>query len=146
MSAFSELLASEFSPYGRLQGEQLDRLERHYSLLTQWNKRLNLTRIVNLSDAVRLHYCESLLLGQHLPPGQLRVVDVGSGAGFPGIPAAILRPDCHFDLVESHRRKAVFLVEASRELPNARVLAQRAENCAPEYDWMISRAPAHECG
>jgi 16S rRNA (guanine527-N7)-methyltransferase len=70
----------------------------------------------------------------------LRVLDVGSGAGFPGIPVAILRPECLIDLAESHQRKAVFLREASRNLPNVRVLPQRAETLAKSYDWIVSRA------
>jgi 16S rRNA (guanine527-N7)-methyltransferase len=137
---FRELLAKEFEPYGPLSGEQLERLEEHYKLLSLWNKRINLTRIESLEDAVRFHYCESLFLAKSLPSGSLRVVDVGSGAGFPGIPVAVFRPDCQVDLVESHQRKAVFLREASRGLSNVKVLAMRAENCASGYDWMIARA------
>jgi len=140
MSDFSALLAAEFAPYHALSAKQLAEVEYHFALLTRWNKSLNLTRITNLPDVVRLHYGESLLLGHYLPLGTLRIVDIGSGAGFPGLPVAILRPECQVDLVESHRRKSVFLAEASRDLPNIRVLAQRAEQCAPVYDWMISRA------
>src|ERR1700730_14203736 len=113
---FRKLLASEFAPYTGLSDEQLDRLERHYRLLTLWNKRINLTRINSLEDVVRFHYCESLFLAKELPVGALSIVDVGSGAGFPGIPVAILRPECRVHLLESHQRKAVFLREASREL------------------------------
>ena len=53
---------------------------------------------------------------------------------------AVYRPDCEVDLVESHQRKAVFLREAVRNLPNVRILAMRAEQLAGGYDWMISRA------
>jgi 16S rRNA (guanine527-N7)-methyltransferase len=134
---FRDLLARE---YRTLSGDQLTRLEEHHELLTHWNKRLNLTRIGELDEIVKFHYCESLFLGGALPEGPLHIVDVGSGAGFPGIPVAILRPDCSVDLVESHTRKAVFLREASRQLSNVRVLAIRAELCDPTYDWMISRA------
>ena len=65
---------------------------------------------------------------------------MGSGPGFPGLVAAISRPDCQFDLVESHQRKAVFLKEASRGLGNVRVVAKRAESVVERYDWVISRA------
>jgi 16S rRNA (guanine527-N7)-methyltransferase len=119
---------------------QLDALCEHYQLLLAWNERLNLTRVVSAREAARIHYVESLFLGAQLPPGELRIVDVGSGAGFPGIPVAILRPDFRVDLVESHQRKAVFLREAIRGLPNARVSAQRAEDVSERYDWTISRA------
>ena len=112
---FRELLAREFAPYGSLTPEQIDLLEAHYNLLVQWNARLNLTRIDSVEEAVRLHYCESLFVGTRLPAGPLRIVDVGSGAGFPGIPIAILRPECTVTLVESHQRKGVFLREATPE-------------------------------
>jgi 16S rRNA (guanine(527)-N(7))-methyltransferase RsmG len=137
---FRELLVREFAPYGSLTVEQTAALEAHYSLLTQWNARLNLTRIESVEDAVRLHYCESLFVGTKLPTGALRIVDVGSGAGFPGIPIAILRPECSVTLVESHQRKGVFLREASRSLENISIVTDRAENLAKEYDWLVSRA------
>jgi 16S rRNA (guanine(527)-N(7))-methyltransferase RsmG len=137
---FRELLAREFAPYGSLTGDQLDLLEAHYSLLVHWNTRLNLTRIDSPEEAVRLHYCESLFVGTRLPVGPLRIVDVGSGAGFPGIPIAILRPECSVTLAESHKRKGVFLREASRNLTNVMVVTERAENLRSEYDWLVSRA------
>jgi len=137
---FRELLAREFAPYGSLTIEQIDALEMHYNLLIQWNARLNLTRIESVEDAVRLHYCESLFLGTRLPTGPLRIVDVGSGAGFPGLPIAILRPECNVTLVESHQRKGVFLREASRNLKNVSVVTERAENLKTEFDWLVSRA------
>lgn len=90
-------------------------------------------------EAVQFHYCESLFLAQWLPKGKLRIADVGSGAGFPGIPVAVARPECMVDLIESHQRKAAFLREASRELPNVKVISGRAEECSNDYDWLISR-------
>jgi 16S rRNA (guanine527-N7)-methyltransferase len=137
---FRELLAQEFAPYGALTVKQIDLLEAHYNLLTQWNTRLNLTRIDSIEEAVRLHYCESLFVGTKLPQGSLRIVDVGSGAGFPGIPIAILRPECTVTLVESHQRKGVFLREASRNLKQVKVVTDRAENLSGDYDWLVSRA------
>ena len=137
---FRELLASEFQPYSSLTPHQLDLLERHFNLLLAWNKRLNLTRITDTEEAVRLHYCESLYLGLKLPEGPLSVADLGSGAGFPGVPIAILRPDLQVTLIESNQRKAVFLREAARDLPNVRVLAVRFEDCRERFDWVVSRA------
>ena len=104
--------------------EQLGLLEQHYQLLARWNKRLNLTRITELEEAVRFHYCESLFVGRFLPPGPLKVADLGSGAGFPGIPLAVIRPDVEFVLIESDLRKAVFLREAARNLKNVKVLEE----------------------
>ena len=101
---------------------------------------MNLTAVEDMDEAVRLHYCESLFVGRSLPSGRLRIADIGSGAGFPGFPVAVLRPECHVDLIESNRRRAVFLREASQGLENVRVLAQRAESLHDRYDWIISRA------
>jgi 16S rRNA (guanine(527)-N(7))-methyltransferase RsmG len=137
---FKTLLAAEFSPYAVLSNLQLEQLEEHYLSLTRWNEKLNLTRILNLEDSVRFHYCESLFLGWSLPQGSHRIVDIGSGGGFPGIPVAILRPECEVTLVESQQRKAVFLREISRGLKNVRVLPERSEVIRDRFDWLISRA------
>jgi len=139
-STFRDLLFQEFLPYKHLAPAELDLLERHYLLLQRWNSTLNLTRITDLEDAVKLNYCESLFLGIKLPPGPLLVADVGSGAGFPGVPIAILRSDIAVTLLESHHRKAVFLRESSAGIPNTRVLPIRAETCPERFDWVVSRA------
>lgn len=137
---FRSLLAAEFAPYQVLSTIQLDILESHYALLCKWNKKINLCRIRDVREAVELHYCESLYLGRHLPAGPLRLADVGSGAGFPGFPIAVLRVDCEVDLIESDQRKAAFLRESRSGLPNLRVIASRAEDCPMQYDWVVSRA------
>jgi 16S rRNA (guanine(527)-N(7))-methyltransferase RsmG len=138
--SFRELLAAEFAPYATLTARQLDVLDAHWDLLQRWNHRINLTRVSGIEEAVRLHYCESLFLATMLPPGPLRIADVGSGAGFPGIPVAVLRDDCMVTLIESHARKTVFLREAARGLGNVQIFAGRAERCPAEFDWIISRA------
>ena len=75
------------------------------------------------------HYCESLFLGAHLPAGAAANCRHRFGRRVSRVfPLAILRPDCAVTLIESHQRKAVFLREASRRLPNVRVLAKRAED------------------
>lgn len=139
---FRDLLEREFSPYGQLSASQLDQLESHYKLLLKWNESLNLTRLVDASAAVKFHYCESLYVARFLPDVPQRVVDVGSGGGFPGVPIAIFRPEWEVTLVESHQRKAVFLREASRELRNVRVVASRAQEMQGTFDWLVSRAVA----
>src|SRR5688572_7125078 len=113
----------------------LPELEAHRELLRRWNQKLNLTS----EDSVERHYGESLFLAEHLPPGPLRIADIGSGAGFPGFPVAVVRPDCQVTLIESHQRKAVFLKEAARKQSNIRVLAKRAEDVDERFDWVISR-------
>jgi 16S rRNA (guanine527-N7)-methyltransferase len=134
---FARLLAQCFPA---LSEHQIALLWTHYELLSRWNRVLNLTAIRDLAEVVDRHYCESLLLGAQLPPEPVSVLDVGSGAGFPGIPMAVLRPDCSFTLAESHQRKAVFLREATRDYPNVRVAARRAEDIPEHFDWIVSRA------
>lgn len=123
-----------------LSAEQVRLLEAHYRLLALWNRTLNLSAITGLEEAIERHYCESLFLGAHLPPGPLAIADIGSGAGFPGFPVAVLRPDCSVTLIESHQRKAVFLREASRALAGVKVVAKRAEDVGDRFDVAISRA------
>lgn len=122
---------------------QAAQLEAHFELLTRWNRVLNLTRIIDRADAIERHYNESLFVARHLPPGPLRIADVGSGAGFPGFPVAVARPECTVTLIESHERKAVFLREASRQIPNIRVFAGRAEACEETFGWVVSRAVSY---
>ena len=122
---FADCLRLKLAGAVELTAEQIAILEAHYELLGRWNRILNLTRIDSMEAGIERHYAESLFLGGHLPRRPLLVVDVGSGAGFPGIPVAVLRPDCSVTLVESHRRKAVFLREATRRLSNVVVRAER---------------------
>ncbi len=120
---------------------QIALLFDHYQLLTRWNRVLNLTTIDDLEEAVVRHYCESLFLAVHLPgAGPVSVLDVGAGAGFPGIPVAVFRPNCTVCLAESHQRKAVFLREATRNWVNVRVEGRRAENVSGDFEWVVSRA------
>jgi 16S rRNA (guanine527-N7)-methyltransferase len=120
--------------------QQASLLDAHYQLLKRWNRVLNLTAIRDEDEALRWHYAESAALAHALPQGSLRVADIGSGAGFPGIPVAVLRPEFHVTVIESHQRKAAFLKEATRGWSNVTVLAQRAEAVDASFDWLISRA------
>jgi 16S rRNA (guanine527-N7)-methyltransferase len=138
---FAELLLQRFPD---LEAGKIAVLAGHWELLRLWNKKLNLTTINDVETAVIRHYCESLFLAMHVPPGVLQIADIGSGPGFPGFPVAVLRPDCTVTLIESHRRKAVFLREASRKLPNIRVAAKRAEDVAGVFDLAVSRAVSYQ--
>lgn len=120
-----------------LTGSQVEACAAHWELVERWNRVMNLTRIGG-EEAAERHYGESLAVARVLDGA--RVVDVGSGAGFPGLVCAIARPELSFDLVESHGRKAVFLREAARALGNVRILACRAEELEGGYDWATSRA------
>ena len=115
-----------------------------YQMLVEWNEKFNLTRIISPEDAAIKHFCDSLL-GAEFISG--RVCDVGSGGGFPAIPLAIAKPDCHFTLVEANGKKVSFLQAACDELDlkNARVIKARAEEI-PElresFDVVTARAVA----
>lgn len=137
---FRELLFQRVSGFCELSTAQLDQLQQHYELMLRWNKTINLTRIERVEEAVDRHYAESLFLGSNLPAGPLTIADVGSGAGFPGIPIGILRPEVFVWLIESHQRKSVFLKEATRGLPNVTVISKRAEDVVQKFDWVVSRA------
>lgn len=137
---FRELLNLHFGPIRPLSSGEVAKLWSHYQLLVRWNRVLNLTAIRDVETAVLRHYCESLFAGVHLPRQAGSILDVGSGAGFPGIPVAVLRPESSVVLAESHRRKAVFLREATRDYENVRVEGSRAEDLSGEFDYVISRA------
>jgi 16S rRNA G527 N7-methylase RsmG len=130
------------APHCPLSSAEVEAFEAHWALVQRWNRRLNLTRILDEQEAAVRHFGEAAFLARWLPPGRLRVADVGSGAGFPGMPLAVLRPECQVTLIESHRRKAVFLREASRGFSNVRVVAERAESVSGTFDWAVSRAVA----
>lgn len=141
---FRELLVRNLGGIADPTAEQIAALEAHYELLQRWNRVLNLTSVRSVEEAVVRHYCESIFLAVHLPPGPLAICDIGSGAGFPGFPVAVFRPDCSVTLIEAHQRKAVFLKESTRQLANIRVLPKRAEQVGESFDHAISRAVSYE--
>jgi 16S rRNA (guanine527-N7)-methyltransferase len=140
ISEFCELLCKAAAPFQRLTDAQSAALYRHYELMLRWNKVINLTRISELREAVERHYAESLFLAAQLPAGARTLVDIGSGAGFPGIPVAAVHPELAVTLVESDQRKAAFLREASDGLKNVAVIAHRAEELSESVDVVVSRA------
>jgi 16S rRNA (guanine527-N7)-methyltransferase len=118
-----EAMALELAPrYALVLDERvLGRFWRHFALVLQWNQRTNLTGVTAVDEAVRRHYLESAVGASMLTPECARLFDVGSGAGFPGIPLACLRPELEVVLVESHGRKAAFLRDAIQALGLERV-------------------------
>lgn len=139
---FASEVQDKLKLYVVLKEAQLSALYQHYQLLIRWNSKINLTSIRKPADIVVRHYCESLFFSANMPDAHqgTSLADIGSGAGFPGIPMAILRPDWQLTLVESHQRKAVFLRESSRSLPNVVIAAKRAEELNLRFDWVVSRA------
>jgi len=137
--SFEVLLVRHLDGRVTLRDDQIGGLDRHYQLLVKWNRVLNLTSIRDTEEAVVRHYCECLFFASLLPE-EGRVLDLGSGAGFPGVPVAILRPEMRVTLLESHQRKAVFLKEATRDLENVEVVPKRAEDISSTWDLVVSRA------
>lgn len=119
-----------------------ERLLDYLTLLAKWNRVYNLTALRGEAKWVTHHLLDSLAVVPHLPPG--RIVDVGSGAGLPGIPIAFACPDTQVTLLDSNQKKGAFLTQASTELAlrNVKVVIERAESYRPvtTYDVVISRA------
>jgi 16S rRNA (guanine527-N7)-methyltransferase len=124
--------------------ETTERLSAYRSLLLRWNARINLISGETATEIDQRHIADCAQLGPLLP-GEGPVADIGSGAGLPGMVLAIFQPDRAFHLVESDKRKAAFLVEASAQLklPMVRVHACRAENAKlPALSAITARACA----
>ena len=104
---------------------------QHLHLIHAVNEHMNLTRITNAREAAIKHIYDSVAPWQHFQ-GAKRILDAGTGAGFPGIPLAIVLPDTRFTLAESIQKKARFVDSTveSLELANVHVVAQRAEERA----------------
>jgi 16S rRNA (guanine527-N7)-methyltransferase len=130
----------------RLGPEQLKQLGRHVDLLLKWNKSVNLTAIVDPDEVVEKHVLDSLAVAPLLPSGSL--LDAGTGAGFPGIPVAIARPDLEVALVDSVQKKVAFLKSALAELrlPRVKAYAVRLEgNPSREELPRVNAAVARAC-
>jgi len=115
---------------------QLRAVSTHLDLLLRWNERVNLTAVRQPEEIVTRHFGESFFLARHLFPPDWRgsAADLGSGAGFPGVPIAIYAPDAQVTLIESNNKKATFLRELTRALGLAgiSVFAGRAEDSSFE--------------
>jgi 16S rRNA (guanine527-N7)-methyltransferase len=121
---------------------QLSQLVKHYSMLREWNRRVNLTRIIEPDDAAQFHYADSLFGGRFIEQAR-RLLDIGSGAGFPSIPLAVFRPDAHVTALEANQKKSLFLNEAKDALglANFRVVNARLESFdCTGFDLLTSRA------
>jgi 16S rRNA (guanine527-N7)-methyltransferase len=121
---------------------QVATLERYLDLLEKWNRVYNLTAIRERSRMVTHHLLDSLAVLPHVRGP--RVLDVGSGAGLPGIPLAVAGPALHVTLLESNHKKSAFLTQAVAELQlaNVQVVTERVESWQPEarFDTIVSRA------
>jgi 16S rRNA (guanine527-N7)-methyltransferase len=125
--------------------DQVLKIQQYMNILLAWNAKVNLTAIRNPLEILYRHFCESLYARVAVPVETGRLADVGSGAGFPGLPLKILCPNLQVFLVESSIKKATFLAEVIRELglTDASVLVNRYEELSEEVaplDFVCSRA------
>ena len=125
-----------------LDSAQQQKLLDYIALIVKWNKVYNLTAVREPEAMIGHHLLDSLAVLPHLT-GR-RLIDVGSGAGLPGIPLAIARPDMKITLLDSNHKKTTFMRQACLELglTNAEVVCERVEQWQPQdkYDAVISRA------
>jgi 16S rRNA (guanine527-N7)-methyltransferase len=137
-------IAALLRPYAELDEQRLALTLMNINLLLKWNARVNLTAVRDAKEIVQRHFGESFFAARHLlsPEDSLSVIDLGSGAGFPGLPLAIDAPKASVTLIESNSKKAAFLNEVIRNLnlPNASVFSQRAETYQAQADIVTMRA------
>jgi 16S rRNA (guanine527-N7)-methyltransferase len=123
----------------------VSRIEQYLQLLIKWNRKINLTAEKSPEDILNRHVFDSLQYSRVIDPG-CRVMDIGSGAGFPGIPLKILFSQLHLVMVESQRKRCSFLETVVRELQleNVEVINSRAEDVpddkASQFDAVVFRA------
>lgn len=111
-------LLAPFLDEVQLSEAQLDQVSTHLALLLKWNARINLTAISDPEEIITRHFGESLFAARLLftPDSRESAIDIGSGAGFPGLPLKIWSANLELTLVESNQKKAVFLKEVIRSL------------------------------
>lgn len=129
-------IADLLTPYLRepLSAAQLSQVSDYLELLIRWNAKTNLTAVRDPEAMITRHFGESFFAAEHLVAEEIppTAIDLGSGAGFPGLPLAIYAPQISVTLIESNNKKATFLKEVVRalELKDVSVLAERGESLA----------------
>lgn len=143
-----------FRNYGiELDQTQADKFEKYYELLIQENQKINLTTITKYDDVVKKHFLDSCLILKDIPFSYFEnkvVLDLGTGAGFPGIPLAIMLPNTSFTLVDSLNKRIEFLelIVDTLGLTNVELIHGRAEDLGrndkyrEQFDICVSRAVA----
>ena len=151
----------DFEQFKNLLGKELNALSieifdvqakqfyTYMNLLVEWNKKINLTAITEANEIVTKHFVDSLIISKYLQESK-NVMDIGTGAGFPGIPLKIINKDINMDLVDSLNKRIIFLNEVIAQLGliNINSIHSRAEDLAriskyrEKYDVVVSRAVA----
>ncbi len=134
------LITKYFPNLSEKQLQQFGQLQELYSF---WNAQINVVSRQDIENLYEKHVLHALGIAKVLSfKAGTEVLDVGTGGGFPGIPLAILFPDCHFHLVDSIGKKIKVVTEIAQAIGLTNLTAQheRAENVANEYDFIVSRA------
>lgn len=122
---------------------QLEKFERLGSLYQEWNDKINVISRKDMEHFYERHVLHSLAIAKVMKfePGT-KILDIGTGGGFPGIPLAIMFPECHFHLVDSIGKKISVVKEVARalKLPNVEAQQARVETLVRKYDFVVSRA------
>lgn len=151
MSDFKTILLSTLSEYDITLGKPaVDKLCLYYELLIKWNEKMNLTALTAPEDVALKHFADSLLLLRYIEiKKDERVIDVGTGAGFPGLVLKIARPDIRLTLLDSLQKRLLFLDEVCRslEISDVELVHSRAEDGSrtelrDSFDIAVSRAVA----
>jgi len=104
-------------PYGvALSDVAAEKIRAYIAILLHWNRSISLTTVTEPGEILKFHFGESIFASAEVDHEKSRLADVGSGAGFPGLPLAIVSPGLHVTLIESNTRKCAFLSEVAREL------------------------------
>ena len=153
MMTFKETLKNEVETLGiELDELALDRFQKYYEMLIDYNTRMNLTAITEEYEVIVKHFCDSLYLISKVDvPNGASLIDVGTGAGFPGIPLLIARPDLKVTLLHGLNKRLVFLEDVLKNLNlKATIIHARAEegsheeNLREKFDFATSRAVARQ--
>ena len=134
----------------KLSEEQVEKFYRYMNLLIEWNEKINLTAIVKPEEIILKHFVDCLTVEKYIEKNS-KVIDVGTGAGFPGIPLKIIREDLEITLVDSLNKRLVFLNEIiiNLNLNKIHIIHSRAEelgkdkNYREKFDVATSRAVAN---
>lgn len=130
-------------PFAKLDQQQLSQTSIYIDLLWRWNARINLTAVRDPQEIVTRHFGESFFVaGIVRDRAPCTLIDLGSGAGFPGVPVAMLLPEARITLIEANQKKATFLREVSfaLKLGNVSVFAGRAERYGGRAELVTMRA------
>jgi len=142
----NQVIQATLRPYGFLPDSvQCEAIRTYISLLLRWNQRISLTTVVDPIEILRFHFGESLFAAFSVPIKKGRLADVGSGAGFPGLPLCLAVPGLSVTLIESNTKKAAFLAEVVRELnlKQVDIRRQRIEDLPADvgqFDYITARA------